>query len=345
MLQSIAKSDIRDRVRLVDLGEYKDVSDVHLADPHRFKERFQAALDAAVPWATYQLQHQRDQSVALLPLLGEIRSFISSYVWLGESEIVAVCLWVLHTWSFAFAESTPYLAIGSAEKRSGKTRLLESLALAVAKPWLTGRVSAAVLIRKIAKEGVTLLLDESDAAFKGDREYTETLRAVLNAGHRRSGVASLCVRAGGDFELRDFPVFAPKALAGIGKLPDTVADRSIVIVLKRRRVGEPVQRFRLREAEAKAKPLREKCITWMSGGNEWLADARPDIPADLDDRAADGWEPLLAIADAAGGEWPQRARAAAVALSASAGKDDESLGVTLLKDARAVFADVGDNLF
>jgi hypothetical protein len=346
VLQWIAKSEIRNRVHLVRLGEHKDVSALHLSDPPRFKERFQRALEAAVPWTEHQLDHQREQSAGLAGLLEDIDQFIRWYVWLGAAELTAICLWVLHTWASEAAESTPYLAVGSPEKRSGKTRLLETLSLVVAKPWLSGRVSAAVLVRKIAKEGPTLLLDETDAAFKGDREYTEALRAILNSGHRRGGVASLCVRAGNDYELRDYPVFSPKALAGIGKLPDTVADRSISIVLKRRLPSESVQRFRHREAEAKAKPVRSKCAAWAAGGNDWLADARPDIPAELDDRAADGWEPLLAIADAAGGDWPKRARSAALALSGGAAKEDESLGPMLLRDVAAVLGDRNDsNIF
>ena len=139
---------------------------------------------------------------------------------------------------------TPYLAITSAEKQCGKTRLLEVLDLLVSNPWLTGKVSAACLIRKIDSQKPTLLLDESDAAFNGEKEYAEVLRGVLNTGHRRGGHASCCVGQGVNITFKDFHTFCPKAIAGIGKLPDTVADRSIPIRLKRRAPGEPVERFR-----------------------------------------------------------------------------------------------------
>ena len=198
-----------------------------------------------------------------------------------------------------------------------------------------------MLIRKVAGDQPTLLLDESDAAFGGDKEYAETLRAVLNAGHRRGGVASVCVRAGGDWAAMDFPVFGPKAIASIGKLPDTVADRAITITLKRRAPPEKVARFRRREAEAQAAPLRERLERWAAAHVGVLRDARPEIPEALDDRAQDGWEPLLAIADAAGGDWPQRARSAALALSAGEDREDESQGVRLLADIRATFDERG----
>jgi len=275
-------------------------------------------------------------------LLNIVMAFVRRYVVLPEKAAVAVALWIVHTYAIEAAEATPYLNITSAEKRSGKTRLLEVLSLLVARAWFTGRVTAAVLVRKLARTPPpTLLLDESDAAFKGDREYAEALRATLNAGCRRGGVASLCVKVGGDYDLRDFPVFGPKAIAGIGRLPDTVADRAIPILLKRRAPNEQVVRFRQREAQPLAEYLREGLAQWASTNMESLKTARPDMPDSLDDRAEEGWEPLLAIADAAGGDWPERARRAAVALSAGEEREEDSLGVRLLRDIQLVFTERG----
>ena len=168
-----------------------------------------------------------------MKLIGFIRRFVA----VSEDQALLIALWIVHTHALDAADTTAYLNIWSAEKRSGKTRLLEVLSLLVARAWFTGRVTSAVLVRKVAAEMPTLLLDESDAAFKGDREYAETLRGVLNAGFRRGGVASLC-RAGANLTYEDFPVFSAKAIAGIGRLPDTVADRSIPIELRRRRPSE-----------------------------------------------------------------------------------------------------------
>jgi hypothetical protein len=273
----------------------------------------------------------------LAPLLDDVRAIIRHYVIVDDAQADALALWAAHTHALAAAEATPYLAVNSAEKRSGKTRLLEVLSLLSARSWLTGRVTAAVLIRKLAAPPPTLLLDESDAAFKAEKEYAATLQAILNSGYRRGGCASLCVKAGGDFELRDFPVFGPKAIAGIGGLPDTIADRAIPISLKRRAPNEPIARFRWRDAQEEAKPIREGLACWAAASIEALTEARPAIPSELDDRAADVWEPLFGIADAAGGGWPQRARTAALALSVGDGREDDSLGVRLLADIRAIF--------
>jgi Protein of unknown function (DUF3631)/Domain of unknown function (DUF3854) len=263
-------------------------------------------------------------------------TFVRRFVSLSDAQALVVILWVAHTHAFGAADCTAYLDVNSPEKGSGKTRLLEVVKLLVARPWFTGRVSAAVLVRKIDAAEPTLLLDESDAAFSSDQDYAEALRGVLNTGYRRGGAASLCVGQGSGITFKDFSTFSPKAIAGIGSLPDTVRDRSIPIRLKRARRGQ-VERFREREAEREGRIIAEKLSAWCAARLEGLRGATPAIPGELTDRQADCCEPLLAIADAAGGEWPQRARRSLVELCAGAQFDDRSVGVMLLSDVRHVF--------
>jgi hypothetical protein len=270
-------------------------------------------------------------------LLDAIVTFIRRFVVLSEHQHDAIALWVIHTHAFLAADTTAYINITSSEKRSGKTRLLETLELLVARPWFTGHVTAAVLARKVDAEFPTLLLDESDATFKGDKDYAETLRGMLNSGYRRGGKCSICVGQGANLGYKDLSTFCPKAIAGIGQLPGTVADRSITIRLKRRAGGEPVERFRRRKLEPETTALRNRIASCVPGLIDSLKNAEPTLPDELNDRAADCWEPLLAIADAAGADWPQRAREAAVSLSAGAVVEDESLGIKLLRDIRDVF--------
>jgi Protein of unknown function (DUF3631) len=277
-------------------------------------------------------------------VLEDISARIRRYVVLSKEQAVLLALWTLHTHTLDAAEATPYLNIRSAEKRSGKTRLLEVLSLLAARPWFTGRVTAAVLVRKTSAEQPTLLLDESDAAFKGDREYAEALRGILNAGFRRGGVVSLCVGQGANLTYEDFIIFCPKAIAGIGKLPDTVADRSIPIDLKRRSPSEKVERFRLRTAGREALPIREAAAAWAEIHLEDLKGREPDLPEALDDRAQDIIEPLLAIADAVGGEWREKARTAATTLLTGEQREEaESVGIWLLRDVRHAFDAKGED--
>jgi Protein of unknown function (DUF3631) len=269
-------------------------------------------------------------------LLGEIVDFIRRFVVLTPAQADVLALWVVHTHTIEAADATPYLAITSAEKRSGKTRTLELLAQLVARSWFTGRVTAAVLARKVDAERPTLLLDESDAAFKGDKDYAEALRGILNTGYRRGGSTTVCVGQGANISYKDFPTFCAKAIAGIGKLPDTVADRSIPLRLERRGPGETVERFRLRQVGAETADLYDYIAYVAEQAVGLLAEARPALPDELDDRAQDVAEPLLALADFAGGDWPARARAAIVELCAGRVVDDDSMGIQLLADVREV---------
>jgi hypothetical protein len=275
-------------------------------------------------------------------LLRDLRSFIWRFVFLSQAQATIVALWIFHTWAIDAADATPYLNPNSAEKQSGKTRLLEVLELLVATPWLTGRVSAAVLVRKTDALAPTLLLDESDAMFNGEKEYAEALRGILNTGYLRGGKASLCVGQGAQITFKDFSTFCPKAIAGIGHLPDTVEDRSIPIRLKRAAPGEVVERFRRREVAKEAAPLRKRIETWCESVKNSLAQARPSLPDCLSDRQQDVVEPLLAIADAAGGEWPEESRSALTKIFGAT--HDDSIGVRLLADIRAILDGDEDTL-
>jgi hypothetical protein len=159
--------------------------------------------------------------------------------------------------------------------------------------------------------------------------------AVLNAGHdRQSAHVIRCV--GDDDEPRTFRVWSPVAIAAIGRIPDILMDRSVVVAMKRKAPGESVKRFRRREQAAVA-DLRRKCELWAIDVSRTLRDAQPEIPGELNDRAADNWEPLLAIADAAGENWSQRARKASVLLSGGEADDENTQGEALLSDVRKVF--------
>ena len=278
-------------------------------------------------------------------LLDRTETFLRRFVVLADEQIVAIALWVLHTHALDAAEVTPYLHVRSAEKRSGKTRLLEVLKLLVARPWLTGRTSVAALVRKVSDERCTMLLDESDAAFSGDKVYSEALRGVLNDGYQKDGNATLCVGQGSNIKARSFPVFSPKAIAGIGKhLPSTVVDRSITIELRRRVREESVEKFRLRRVKPQSDEVRAAVECWAAANVERLREHVPEVPDTMDDRAQDIWEPLLAVADVAGEAWPERARRAAVALSGGRSDEDAedgSIGIALLRDVRQAFRNDG----
>ena len=211
------------------------------------------------------------------------------------------------------------------------------------KPWRAILPSEAVLFRAIERDCPTLLFDELDGVFSSANkdERKEALRALLNAGFEAKAKIPRCVGQGQNLEVKDFAVFCPKALAGIGRLPDTVRDRSIPIQLIRRSRDEEVERFRKREAEREVAAILTALEAWAKMPNiiEQLRAARPNIPEQLSDRQADICEPLLAIADMAGGDWPERTLGSLIKLCVQTSADD-SLGVKLLADVRLVFDEV-----
>jgi Protein of unknown function (DUF3631)/Domain of unknown function (DUF3854) len=278
-----------------------------------------------------------DNAEAGAAVLDNVFKFYCKFMKMSEAQVTAFTLWTVHTHAMPAADATPYMNISSAEKQSGKTMLMEAAELLVFEPWLTGHVTAACLVRKIDAKRPALLLDESDAAFNGDKEYAEVLRGLLNTGYRRGGQASCCVGQGANITFKDFSTFCPKAIAGIGKLPDTIADRSIPIRLKRKIPGALVERFRRRDVEPEANKLRDSIAAWISEKLDVLRSARPILPEELSDRQQDVCEPLFAIADLAGAEWPAKTRKALVELCTGNAAEDDSLGVRLLADIKVVF--------
>ena len=273
-------------------------------------------------------------------LLDAISEVLRRYVVFQFSEQAAViALWVVHTWVIEAFDYTAYLHVHSAEKRSGKSRLLDILDLLVKKPWRTAGVSLAALFRKVERVKPTLLYDEIDTVFSNSKnDDTKDVQGFLNAGFERGAKFSRCVGQNANLDVHDFEPFCPKALSGIGKvLPDTTADRCIPIELVRQAREEKVERFRKREAQAEPAGIRAELEAWSQrpGVVEKLRDARPELPDQLTDRQQDISEPLLAIADLAGREWSEQARAGLVKLCSQ--EEDASKGIKLLVALRSIF--------
>ena len=219
-----------------------------------------------------------DAPRTLAATLDAAHAYSTGYVvFPSPHEPVAVALWTAHAHAADAAETSPYLAATSAEKRSGKTRLLDVLEQLTPRPWRAVTPSEAVVFRKLAQDHPTLLLDEVDAIFgtKRQADSHEGLRAILNAGNRRGTTVPRIVGEGKRMRVEDFDVFGPKALAGIGRMPDTVADRSIPVRLERRARTEPVAKFRYREAEPARRAHPVALAAHLGPLIDRLAHARP----------------------------------------------------------------------
>ena len=278
-------------------------------------------------------------SAPLAELLLEIHTCLKRYIFFtNESQPTVLALWVAHTWTIDAFDFTPYIHIFSPVKRCGKSTVLDVLELLVAHPWLVGAVTSAALFRKVDSEPCTLLFDEVDACFSNKSDRSEELRGILNIGFKRNGCASRC--DGNNHDVRTFKVFCPKVLAGIGNLPDTVADRSIPIRLERKTRTAVVERFRSRDAGAAAAPIKQALEHWAKSSStiERLQNSRPKLLNEIGDRQMDVCEPLLAIAEEAGRDWPMLARKALIEIYGAESEED-GVGVRLLEDIKRIFED------
>ena len=311
------------------------IDDVITSSEPSPREAIRHAKPAAAPVAPPAVPAEPVDGAALL---GDVHDFIGRYVaFPSEAAAHAVTLWAAHCHAPDSFESTPRIALLSPEPGSGKTRALEVLELLTPRPMHALNASTAAIFRSIEKSRPTLLIDECDAIFtkRGKDDSNEDLRAMLNAGHRKGAVIPRCTGLQHDVTL--FPVYAAVALAGLGDLPATLMSRSVVIRMRRRAPGETVEPFRARTAAAGGGPLRDRLAAWMAQVAPQLAGSYPDMPPGVTDRPADVWEPLIAVADAAGGDWPKLARAACTELAAAAESGEASLGVRLLGDLADVF--------
>jgi hypothetical protein len=277
-----------------------------------------------------------DGPILLDALVQLLQLFVVLPKWAPET----LALWVLHTYAFELRDVTTYLGIESPEKRCGKTTLLNILGELVHRAIASSNISSPAFYRVIQEKRPTLLIDEADTFLQGNDE----LRGILNSGYSRRSAWVLRViqnPSGQEKSKTDtsglgkFSCWCPKAMAAIGRLPDTLADRCILIRMQRKTQAEKCERFR----SLQALEFKRKCARFVQDHALAIAAAAPELPPELNDRAADIWEPLFALADLAGGHWPNLARQAALNLSSSG--HEPSPFTALLIDITLAFLEHG----
>jgi Protein of unknown function (DUF3631) len=271
-------------------------------------------------------------------LLKELHAALCRYVVFPSPQAAdATTLWVAATHAQPAWEHAPRLAVVSPLKRCGKSRLLDVVAETCHAPLITINATIAAVVRSIGNDPPTLLVDEADTLWgtRKQADQNEDLRGLLNAGHQRNRPMlrwDITTRS-----LDQLDTFAMAMLASIGDLPDTIMDRAVVIRMRRRAPGEQVDPYRTRRDAPPLHQLRDRLTGWAREHLPKLQHAAPVMP--LEDRAADTWEPLIAVADLAAGDWPERARQAAIAMTRaeSQQEEDSTASVRLLADLRDLF--------
>ena len=270
-----------------------------------------------------------------------VASYLRRFVaYANEHAVVAHTLWIAHTHLLDEFDTTPRLAFMSAEPMSGKTRALEVSEHLVCDSLMGFSMSAAVTVRLVAERRRTVLFDEVDAIYGTAKrqEANGELVAFMNAGYRRGAKSYRCATGkGSKHEALEFDAFAALAVAGLRGLPDALATRAIIIRMRRRAPDEQVEPFRIKHHVPQALPVKQALEEWCLSA---VVSQDPDMPPGVVDRAADIWEPLIAIADAYGGDWPKLARGAAVYFTKANAEDEaRSAGVELLAHIKDAFGE------
>ncbi|MGH7943287.1 MAG: DUF3631 domain-containing protein [Limisphaerales bacterium] len=293
------------------------------------------------------------QSVGIGELLVEIEGIIKRHVVLSEAAATALAVWVAHTYVFELRDTVAYVAIESPEKRCGKTTLLTVLAAMANKPLIASNVTVSALFRAIDACGPTLFIDEADTFLAGNG----TMRGVINSGNtwRTAYVLRLSKRKTKSFSqppllhgrspgdlrpglderhdsgLERYSCWCPKAIAMIGKVPDTVSDRSIVVSMTRKLVAEK----RAPLAELNTLDIKARCARFALDHRDAISRSEKIHGEGLNDRAADTFDPLYVIARLAGEEWERKLHGAALTLASNA--QGRGSGMELLRDIHVIF--------
>jgi hypothetical protein len=274
-------------------------------------------------------------------LLDELAGLVDKHIVVDDHGKVAIALWTVLAYLVDVVDIMPNLAITSPEKRCGKSTLLELLMRLVRRPMPGVMLSPATVFRAIEKWHPTLLIDEADGLLKNGRgDDNLELRSVINSGHTRA-FAFVPRCEGENHEVRNFSTWSPKAIALIGRMPDSMADRSIHIEMRRKAKTDTIAK--LRETQPGVfEELQQKIIRFVIDNGDAIKAVTPSFPPGLNDRAEDNWSPLFAIAEIAGGNWKDLAWRAAVALS---GDDDsaDNFATILLRTLKQDFEDQGEN--
>jgi putative DNA primase/helicase len=318
----------------VEYGRRRDEIAVRIGTARSFldkeyKERRKAAkedssgefLRDAEPWP---------DAVKGTDILAEIRDAANKHAVLPEGGGEVIALWTLFTHCHDCFDISPPLVFNSPTPECGKTVCLTLISYLTPKALMASNISPSAVFRSVDKWHPTLVIDEAET-FLGDNEE---LRGILNSAHNRSGAYVIRVVGDGHEPVR-FSTWTPKAVGLIGKLPPTLASRSIHISLKRMLPTDHVSP--LREGRTgHLDPLFRKAARWAKDNVNELRKADPTIPKALYGRAADNWRPMFAIADLVGGAWPKQARTIAEKLS---GRHSDLAPIMVLEDMLGIFSD------
>jgi len=269
------------------------------------------------------------ECLPLSDILESIKTVIHKHVILDDGVSSALALWVVHTYVYTAREAVAYVAIESPEKRCGKSTLISVLSAMACRPIVASNITSGAIFTAIEEHSPTLFIDEADTFLAGN----SAMRGILNCGNtirtafvlrsvatrlRRSatGEATEGGKAVSRKRVVRYSCYCPKVVALIGTVPETIADRSIVVRMERKNTTQtvlPLSQLDVAEITAQCARFAKDCA--------YLVERHEIVRIEgINDRAADTYEPLAVLAEIAGGEWPGRLAAAAQSLESPLAK-------------------------
>ncbi len=294
-------------------SKYKQTSSVEKSDGNIF--------ESIEPW---------HEEIDPKQLLDQIKKLISDHVICDVHAQIAASLWIVFTWIIEISNTAPIAIITAPEKRCGKSTFLSLIAKLVKRPLLVSNITPAAIFRTIDLYCPTMLIDEADTFMKDN----EVLKGIINSGHTKE-TANVIRLVGNNHEPRCFNTFCAKAISGIGRMPDTISDRSIILELRRKKSDEKIKRLRYSLNEIM--DIKRKLARFSIDYSKLLQGMSPNIPDELNDRQQDNWEILLTIADLAGSLWSDMSRRAAKFLSSS-DNEVKSIRIQLLENIQRILS-------
>lgn len=278
-------------------------------------------------------------------ILDSIATYFRQYLVCDDHQLTILSLWSACSQCNQHFAVAPYLDIRSAEPHSGKSLCLNLLnsfsgageagmffsgvpAGSLIQRFLPGRSSDQIDPAHSKAPLFKVLLDDCHHSF-GPSER-QPLLALLNSGSETSGFFP--------HGEEDYYFFGPKAFAGNDPLPRSLAMRCIPIVLRRPKPSEKFIRADNQAIWDAAVALKTRLTNWLQQSSDLLRQSARKELASLPPTLSPGQrkiaEPLIHIADLAGGSWPAKVR---VALAAVFDLADASPSLQMLCDVRSIF--------
>jgi len=272
-----------------------------------------------------------DEPVEARELLDATAVQFAKYIIIHDKVVAPIVpLWIAFAWIHDIAVFSPLLVFQGADTEMGKSAATDVVTRLTPRGYMVAKPTGPSLYRLVDAMHPTLGVDDADRLLAEDRD----LATVIKTSWKRGVPIPRVVKG----VIHLFDAFGPRCLNGIdllAHLDPATRTRCITIRMLPKLEDETVISMRYAGEDENFFILRRKFLRWATDNMAALKTAQPRMPEGFFSRLEENYHLLFAIADLAGGDWPKKARAAAVKLSRE--RDTPSRGKRLLAIFFALF--------